>query len=91
MVHGNNKDYLRKNQSQDMEIPFIGLQKVPFRKEKSVEEFISLVVDFEKEYTKIKRQKKALDFDDLEKYALELLENEKLRHKQLSSNHSFFP
>ncbi len=46
----------------------------------SVEEFLSIVKDFEKEYTRIKRQKKALDFDDLEKYALELLENEKLRN-----------
>ena len=46
----------------------------------AVEEFLSLVKDFEKEYSKIKRQKKALDFDDLEKYALQLLENEKLRN-----------
>jgi len=47
--------------------------------EPAVKEFLSLVSDFEKEYTKIKKQKKALDFDDLEKYALKLLENEKLR------------
>ncbi len=44
-----------------------------------VKEFILLVKKFEQEYTLIKKQKKALDFDDLEKYALELLSNETLR------------
>jgi ATP-dependent helicase/nuclease subunit A len=40
-----------------------------------VKEFVGLVEKFETEYSAIKKQKKALDFDDLEKYALELLEN----------------
>ena len=41
----------------------------------AAQEFIDLTRAFEKEYTMVKASKKALDFDDLEKYALELLKN----------------
>ncbi len=47
----------------------------------AVKEFVSLCQKFEKEYTQIKSQKKALDFDDLERYAIQLLTNEKLREE----------
>lgn len=40
-----------------------------------VEKLITLTLSFQNEYSKIKLEKNALDFDDLEKYMLKLLQN----------------
>lgn len=59
-----------------------------YKASKVLDKFVKITLDFEKQYSKQKKQKNVLDFNDLEKYALELL-NKELLQKTLKQKYKY--
>ena len=71
-VKTNVSNYKNNYVSSDEEVLVLGIKTV----KKNLEELFNLTVEFNEIYSKLKKDINGLDFNDLEKYALKILEND---------------